>query len=90
MATTTQVNQLPEYMQDYQKFMLDSAQAVASPAQFIPAQQAAPLTPGQTEAVRRGYEGVGSFAKPMLRPLWLGLMVEIVQRFRQRKSVVMS
>lgn len=65
MATTTQVNQLPEYMQDYQKFMLDSAQAVASPAQFIPAQQAAPLTPGQTEAVRRGYEGVGSFAPYM-------------------------
>ena len=62
MATSTQVNQLPEYMQDYQKLLLDSAQDVALPAQYIPAQQAAPLSPGQLEAVQRGYAGVGSFA----------------------------
>jgi len=62
MATTTQTASLPQYQEDYLKRLLESAEAVAQPAQFIPAQVVAPLTPGQQEAVRRGYEGVGAFA----------------------------
>ena len=62
MQTSTTQYQLPEYMQEYQKRLLASAEAVAQPAQFVPAQVVAELTPGQLEAVRRGYEGVGAFA----------------------------
>jgi len=62
MATTTQTASLPQYQEDYLKRLLESAEAVAQPAQFIPAQVVAPLSPGQQEAVRRGYEGVGAFA----------------------------
>lgn len=61
MATTTQTATLPEYQEDYLKRLLASAEAVAQPATFIPAQTVAPLTPGQQAAVQRGYQGVGAF-----------------------------
>ena len=62
MAVSTQTATLPEYQEDYLQRLLASAEAVAQPATFIPAQTVAPLSPGQQEAVRRGYAGVGGFA----------------------------
>jgi len=61
MATTTDSLSLPEYQEDYLQRLLASAEAAAQPATFIPAQTVASLTPGQLEAVERGYQGVGSF-----------------------------
>ena len=62
MATTTETSSLPQYQEEYLQRLLASAEAAAQPATFIPAQVAAPLSLGQQEAVRRGYEGVGAFA----------------------------
>lgn len=61
MATTTQTASLPEYQEDYLRRLLASAEAVAQPATFIPAQTVAPLSPGQQAAVQMGYQGVGGF-----------------------------
>ena len=62
MATTTQTASLPDYQEEYLQRLLASAEAAAQPATIIPANVVAPLSPGQQEAVRRGYEGVGGFA----------------------------
>jgi len=62
MATTTQTASLPDYQEEYLQRLLASAEAAAQPATIIPANVVAPLSPGQQEAVRRGYEGVGAFA----------------------------
>lgn len=61
MAETTQTATLPQYQEDYLQRLLASAEAVAQPATFIPAQTVAPLSPGQQAAVQRGYQGVGGF-----------------------------
>ena len=61
MAETTETRSLPQYQEDYLKRLLASAEAVAQPATFIPAQTVAPLSPGQQAAVQRGYQGVGGF-----------------------------
>jgi|TARA_R100000149_G_C5879287_1_gene143750 hypothetical protein len=52
---------LPEYQDQYLKDMLASAREVGEQPVTVPDRQIAGLTPGQLEAVRLGYEGVGAY-----------------------------
>jgi len=65
MATVTTTTSLPQYQENYLKDMLVSAKEVGQQPITIPDRQVAGLTPGQTEAVRLGYEGVGAY-QPMM------------------------
>ena len=65
MATVSRTTSLPQYQDDYLKDMLISAKEVGQQPITVPDRQIAGLTPGQTEAVRLGYEGVGAY-QPMM------------------------
>jgi len=62
MATTTKTTALPEFLEEAQKGIISAAQDLTGQQVTIPAHVVAQLSPGQLEAVRRGYAGVGAFA----------------------------
>ena len=64
--TVTSVNQLPGYLQDYQKQILDNAQAMAGNTMSLPQYQVAGYSPYQNSAFKMANAGIGSY-QPYLK-----------------------
>jgi hypothetical protein len=59
--TVTSVNQLPGYLQDYQKQILDNAQSLAGNTMSLPQYQVAGYSPYQNAAFGMANAGIGSY-----------------------------
>ena len=59
--TVTSVNQLPGYLQDYQKQILDNAQSMAGNTMSLPQYQVAGYSPYQNAAFGMANAGIGSY-----------------------------